>query len=159
MIACVSENWRWLAIISQSTFTLALIRPRSSNSLIRPQNVYVLQSWNYMVVKMIPDNGLDSSEILSINSTYILLNSFNNLHAVVRGKFSNTGSKTGPSGAFWANLKGGGGNGISPSCTVFRFQLQSVIWTFWVCTHLQKFSAYVWVLTPRAEDRQYQYHY
>ena len=147
MIACVSENWRWLAIISQSTFTLALIRPRSSNSLIRPQNVYVLQSWNY--------NGLDSSEILSINSTYILLNSFKNLHAVVRGKYSNTVSKTGLSGAFWANLKGGGGNGISPLCTVFKFQLQSVIWTFWVCTHLQKFSAYVWVLTPRAEDRQY----
>ena len=42
-------------------------------------------------------------------------------------------------------LKCGGGHWISPLWTVLKFKHQSVIWTFWVCTNLQKFCG-IWVL-------------
>ena len=45
-----------------------------------------------------------------------------------RGKFSETGSKTGPSGAFCAN--GEVDTWISPFCNVLKVKHQYVIWTF-----------------------------
>ena len=47
-----------------------------------------------------------------------------------KGKFSKTGFKIWPSGASWA------------SCKVWRW---NIFWTFWVVTHLQKFSANNWL--------------
>ena len=73
---CVWKLKPWLAKISQGTFTL---------DLIKPESVYIIQTWNYIVVNMIPNcsesNELDLSEFLEgsfswINRIYIVMDLF-----------------------------------------------------------------------------------